>query len=58
MKDCSHDEAIAKGLREDPSYAALLLEEVRRDGNLAELKILLRQLAIAFGDGNEDAMGV
>ncbi|HCT2377596.1 TPA: addiction module antidote protein [Klebsiella pneumoniae] len=47
MKDRSHDTAIAEHFRADPTYAAELLAEVRRDGNPAELAILLRQMATA-----------
>lgn len=49
MKDRPHDEAMAEQLRANPSYAAELLNEVSRHGDLAELAILLRQLGRAFG---------
>ncbi len=48
-QDRSHDEAMAELFRADPAYAAELLAEVRRDGDPAELRVLLRQLAAAFG---------
>ncbi|WP_425603726.1 hypothetical protein [Stenotrophomonas capsici] len=39
---------MAEHFRADPTYAAELLAEVRRDGNSAdELTILLRQMATA-----------
>ncbi|HHS7237433.1 TPA: addiction module antidote protein [Salmonella enterica] len=47
MKDRSHDTAMAEYFRADPTYAAELLAEVRRDGNPAELAILLRQMGTA-----------
>ncbi|KGU52057.1 transcriptional regulator [Xanthomonas citri pv. fuscans] len=48
MKDRSHNQAMAEQFRADPAYAAELLAEVRRD-DPAELRVLLRQLAAAFG---------
>lgn len=45
MKDRPHDVAMAEHFRAAPTYAAELLAEVRRDGNPAELAILLRQMA-------------
>ena len=44
MKDRSHDTVMAECFRADPHYAAELLAEVRREGNPAELAILLRQM--------------
>nr|WP_216664679.1 addiction module antidote protein [Pseudomonas aeruginosa] len=35
---------MAEHFRADPTYAAELLAEVRRDGNPGELAILLRQI--------------
>ncbi|MGY2292319.1 transcriptional regulator [Pseudomonas sp. SDO528_S397] len=52
MKERSHDEAMVEQFHADPSYAAELLTEVRRNGDSAELAIILRQMAKAFG-GNE-----
>ncbi|CAM6958899.1 hypothetical protein ACKWPO_15355 [Escherichia coli] len=49
MKDRPHREAMAEYFRADPTYAAELLAEVRRDGNPNELAILLRQMDEAFG---------
>lgn len=49
MKGRSHDEAMAEQFRADPDYAAVLLIEVRRSGDSAELAILLRQITKAFG---------
>ncbi|MEE3523067.1 transcriptional regulator [Pseudomonas aeruginosa] len=49
MKDRPHDDAMTEQLRANPSYAAELLNEVIRHGDLAELAILLRQLGRAFG---------
>ena len=50
MKDRSHDTAMAEQFRANPTYAAELLAEVRRDGNPDELAILLRQMSEALGD--------
>ncbi|EOD4814571.1 hypothetical protein FR965_26950 [Serratia marcescens] len=49
MKDRPHRESMAEYFRADPSYAAELLAEVRRDGDPDELAILLRQIDEAFG---------
>lgn len=49
MRDRLHDEAMSEQLRADPSYAAELLADVIREGDPAELDILLRQLALAVG---------
>ncbi|EPZ5493154.1 TPA: addiction module antidote protein [Citrobacter farmeri] len=55
MKDRSHDAAMAELFRADPTYAAELLAEVCRDGNPAELAILLRQMVTASaGDERSD----
>ncbi|MGN3936330.1 addiction module antidote protein [Xanthomonas citri pv. mangiferaeindicae] len=48
MKDRAHDTAMAEHFRADPTYAAELLAEVRRNGDPAELAILLRQMAMAL----------
>ncbi|HDS4676816.1 TPA: addiction module antidote protein [Enterobacter ludwigii] len=57
MKDRPHSEAMAEHFRADPTYAAELVADVRRDGNPAELAILLRQMATASVDAvrSEDA---
>ena len=55
MSDRPHDKAMVEHFRANPSYAAELLAEVRRDGDLAELAILLRQTDEAFG---QDAMRI
>ncbi|AWN11152.1 addiction module antidote protein [Salmonella enterica subsp. enterica serovar Derby] len=57
MKDRPHDTAMAEHFRAHPTYAAELLADVRRDGNPAELAILLRQMATASVDiaGLDDA---
>lgn len=41
---------MAEDFRADPTYVVELLAEVRRDGNPAELAILLRQMATASAD--------
>lgn len=48
MKDRSHDDAMAELFASCPDYAAELLTEVRRNGDPAELAILLRQIAKTF----------
>ncbi|EGH04959.1 hypothetical protein PSYAE_23973 [Pseudomonas amygdali pv. aesculi str. 0893_23] len=48
MKDRSHDEAMAELFQAGPSYAAELLAEVARDGDVDKLAILERQLSAAF----------
>lgn len=57
MKDRSHAEAMAELFQADPSYAAALLAEVRRDGDLAELAILVSQLA-AMNERRAEPRGV
>jgi len=44
MKDKSHDVAMAEVFRNDPSYAAALLNNILEEGDQAELLIALRQL--------------
>ncbi|WP_443697190.1 hypothetical protein [Pseudomonas sp.] len=41
LKQRSHDKVMAELFHSDPSYAAELLNEVRRDGDSAELAIVL-----------------
>ncbi|MBY8970320.1 transcriptional regulator [Pseudomonas sp. P867] len=55
MKDRLHDEVMAKQFHADPAYAAELLAEVRRNGDSAELAILLRQIAKSFGLGERSS---
>ncbi len=49
MKSRPHDEAMVENFRANPEYAAILLMDVRRNGDSAEVDIVLRQLAEAFG---------
>ncbi|NVZ28886.1 addiction module antidote protein [Pseudomonas gingeri] len=49
MKDRSHDCTMAEVFRNDPAYAAELLNSILADGEQAELLIALRQMAEAFG---------
>jgi probable addiction module antidote protein len=49
MTDVSHDLAIADLLKDDPSLAVDLLNEILRDGDSGELLVALRQLAHAYG---------
>lgn len=52
MKSRTHDEAMVEYFRARPTYAAELLAEVCRDDDAAEVAILLRQMAKAFGQGD------
>ncbi|MBA4071993.1 MAG: addiction module antidote protein [Gemmatimonas sp.] len=49
MPSRPHDEAMAELYREDPKFAAHLLNEVLADGDQDELLLTLRQMALAFG---------
>jgi probable addiction module antidote protein len=49
MKDKPHDEAMAQLYHEDPDFAIATLNTILRDGDQAELMMVLRQLAKAFG---------
>lgn len=56
MKYRSHDEVTAEFFRANPTYVEMLLADLRRDGDPAELAMLLRQLIMAFGlDVGRDA---
>lgn len=49
ISDVLHDCAMAKAFRADPAYAEALLAVVVEEGNAEELRILLRQFALASG---------
>lgn len=49
MKSRSHDEAMAELYRSDPAFALDVINGILEDGTQAELLIVLRQLAQAFG---------
>ena len=49
MKSRHNDEVMAEIYREDPSLAIDVVNSVLADGDQAELLIVLRQLAVAFG---------
>ena len=49
MKDRSHNEAMAELFRDDPQFAAEYLNELRQDGEPADLLVALRQIAEAHG---------
>ncbi len=49
MKHRVHDDAMAEAYQKDPAYALELLNSVLADGDQAELLLVLRQLAKAFG---------
>lgn len=49
MKSRSHDAAMAELYRSDPAFASEVINDILRDGDQAELLIVLRQMAQAFG---------
>ena len=49
MKSRPHDEAMAELYRNDPALALDVINGILEDGDQAELLIVLRQLAQAFG---------
>lgn len=49
MKSKPHDEAMAELYRDDPAFALGVINSILEDGNQAELLIVLRQMAQAFG---------
>ncbi|MGH9605860.1 MAG: DNA-binding protein [Terracidiphilus sp.] len=48
-RDIPNDDAMAEIFAKDPEYATALLNDILADGEQAELLIVLRQLAKAFG---------
>lgn len=50
-----HEEVMVEMFRDDPEFAIYLLNDVLRDGDSAELLMLLRQLTKAFGGVQEVA---
>jgi probable addiction module antidote protein len=55
MTDVSHDDAMAKILKDDPSLAVGLINDILSDGDAGELLVALRQLAKAYGGVSEVA---
>jgi probable addiction module antidote protein len=49
MRSRSHDEAMAEMYRNDPALALEVVNGILEDGDQAELLIMLRQMAQAFG---------
>ena len=49
MKSKPHDEAMAEMYRNDPALALGVINDILADGDQAELLIVLRQMAQAFG---------
>ncbi|MCC7100797.1 MAG: addiction module antidote protein [Rubrivivax sp.] len=49
MRSRSHDEAMAALYRSDPTLALDIINDILADGDQAELLIVLRQMAQAFG---------
>jgi len=55
MSERTFDDLIAESFRNDPSYAAELLNDILEDGEPGELLIMLRQMSKAFGGMDEIA---
>lgn len=49
MNDKTHDDAMVQVFRQDPGYAAELLNSILEDGDEGELLIALRQMTKAYG---------
>lgn len=49
MKSRPNDDAMAELYREDPAFALDVINSILEDGDQAELLIVLRQMAQAFG---------
>lgn len=49
MKSKPHDDAMAELYRSDPVFALEVVNNILEDGDQAELLIVLRQMAQAFG---------
>lgn len=49
MKSRSHDDAMAELYRNDPALALEVINGILTDGDQAELLVVLRQMAQAFG---------
>jgi probable addiction module antidote protein len=49
MKSKAHDDAMAELYRNDPEFAVQVINTILEDGNQAELLLVLRQMAKAYG---------
>ncbi|MBE0593953.1 MAG: addiction module antidote protein [Gemmatimonadales bacterium] len=49
MRSRSHDEAMAELYKSDPAFALEVINDILADGDQAELLVVLRQMAQAFG---------
>ena len=49
MKSKPHDDAMAELYRNDPAFALDVINDILEDGDQAELLVVLRQMALAFG---------
>jgi DNA-binding phage protein len=49
MRSTPHDEAMAELYRSDPAFAVEVVNGILKDGDQAELLVVLRQMARAFG---------
>lgn len=48
MRSRSHDDAMAELYRSDPALAVETINAILADGDPAELRIVMRQLALAY----------
>lgn len=55
MRDINHDEAMVDVYRQDPAFAASVLNSTIADGDKDELLLLLRQMSKAFGGAQKIA---
>ncbi len=49
MKSRPHDQAMAEIYRDDPAFALEVINSILEDGDQAELLVVLRHMAQAFG---------
>ncbi len=57
MRDRDHDDAMVEAFRNDPDYAIQLFDSIIEDGDMAELRILLRQFRKAFWPARRSLSG-
>ena len=55
MKSKPNDEAMAELYQDDPAFALDMINSILEDGDQAELLIVLRQMAQAFGGVQAEA---
>lgn len=49
MRSRPHSDAMAELYRDDPAFALAVMNDILEDGDQAELLVVLRQMAQAFG---------